>query len=106
MKTMKTFLYLLFFLSIANSVSAQNKSIQIIEDTVNFSRGDAKYSGTLSRPADMAKYPLVILISGMGMQDRDWTFAGGKYKMAKKITEYLNQKGIAVYRYDDRGYGK
>ena len=106
MKTMKTFLYILFFLSIANSVSAQNNSIQIKVDSLSFSRGEAKYSGTLSRPLNMDKYPLVILISGMGMQDRDWAFAGGKYKMAKEITEYLNQKGIAVYRYDDRGYGK
>ncbi len=49
---------------------------------------------------------MVILVSGMGMQDRDWSFMGGKYKIAKIITENLNQKGIAVYRYDDRGYGK
>ncbi len=103
---MKTCLLFLFFLSITISVCAQNESIRIIEDSISFSRDEAMYSGTLSRPADMDTYPLVILISGMGMQDRDWTFAGGKYKMAKEITGYLNQKGIAVYRYDDRGYGK
>jgi pimeloyl-ACP methyl ester carboxylesterase len=103
---MKKFLPILFFLTLAVSGSAQNTSIQIIEDSVNFFNGDIKYSGTLSRPADMEKYPLVILVSGMGMQDRDWTFAGGKYRMAKVITDYLNQNGIAVYRYDDRGYGK
>ena len=103
---MKTFLQILFLLSLAVSVSAQIKSIQTIEDSVNFYNGETKYSGTLSRPADMEKYPLVILISGMGMQDRDWTFAGGKYKMAKEMTDYLNQNGIAVYRYDDRGFGQ
>ena len=106
MRTIKTCQHFLFFLSITISVCAQNESIQIIEDSISFSRGEAKYSGTLSRPAELDTYPLVILISGMGMQDRDWTFAGGKYKIAKEITEHLNQKGIAVYRYDDRGYGK
>lgn len=49
---------------------------------------------------------MVILISGMGMQDRDWSFMGGKYKIAKNIADYLNQNGIAVYRYDDRGFGQ
>jgi hypothetical protein len=103
---MKIILQILFFLIIAVSVSAQNASNKIIEDSLNFINGDTEYSGTLSRPAHMEKYPLVILVSGMGMQDRDWTFAGGKYKMAKAISDHLNQHGIAVYRYDDRGFGK
>ena len=106
MRTIKKYLYFLLYFIITTSVCAQNESIQIIEDSLSFSRGEAIYSGTLSRPANLDTYPLVILISGMGMQDRDWTFAGGKYKMAKEITAYLNQKGIAVYRYDDRGHGK
>jgi len=103
---MKTILQILSFLSIAVSVNAQNYPIQIIEDSVSFFNSETIYSGTLSKPANIEKCPLVILVSGMGMQDRDWTFAGGKYKMAKEITDYLNQSGIAVYRYDDRGFGK
>lgn len=87
-------------------VDAQNAVNKIQEDTISFTRGDATYSGTLSKPSGEGVFPLVIMISGTGHQDRDWAFAKGKYKLAKVISDYLNQNGIAVYRYDDRGYGK
>ncbi len=76
------------------------------EEEVSFNNGDAIYSGTLSLPEQEGVYPLVILVSGMGPQDRDWSFMGGKYRMAKIIAGYLNQHDIAVYRYDDRGFKK
>ena len=77
----------------------------IVEESVDFTRGDAVYSGTLSKPAGEGKFPVVILVSGMGPQNRDWSF-GKNYKLAKMFADYLNKNGIAVYRYDDRGFGK
>lgn len=97
---------LLFSVCFISLINAQEISTDIIEDSISFTRGEVTYSGTFSKPEGEGPFPLVILVSGMGMQDRDWSFIGGKYKVAKIIAEDFNQKGIAVYRYDDRGYGK
>ena len=75
-------------------------------EEVSFTSGDAVFSGTLSLPEASGPYPGVVLISGMGQQDRDWSFVGGKYTFAKGIADHLTAKGIAVLRYDDRGHGK
>ena len=72
-------LSLLLSLCLISLGRAQGNSIKIIEDTISFTRGEATYSGTFSKPAGEGPYPLVILSSGMGMQDRDWSFMGGKY---------------------------
>jgi len=82
-------------------VHAQNHS-----EEVTFTSGDAVFSGTLTFPEGSGPHPAVVMISGMGQQDRDWSFVGGKYKLAKGIADHLTAKGIAVLRYDDRGHGK
>jgi len=87
-------------------VFSQEAERSIKEEELTFQSNDAVYSGTLSMPAEKGVYPVVILLSGTGPQDRDWSFNRGTYKMAKKITEHLNKNGIAVYRFDDRGVGK
>ena len=96
---------LLFLLSLFAfcQVKAQ-ESVAVIEEAVTFSGSEAVYSGTLSRPAGKGPFPLVILVSGMGLQDRDWTFIKGKYQLAKMLSDSLNRQGIAVLRYDDRGH--
>jgi pimeloyl-ACP methyl ester carboxylesterase len=106
MKTKINILSILLVINLVSLLNAQNITSGISEDSISITRGDVTYSGTFSKPAGEGSYPLVILVSGMGMQDRDWSFMGGKYKIAKIISEYLNQNGIAVYRYDDRGFGK
>ena len=82
-------------------VYAQNHSKE-----VTFTSGDAVFSGTLAFPEGSGPYPAVVMISGMGQQDRDWSFVGGKYKFAKGIADHFTARGIAVLRYDDRGHGK
>ncbi|MPM04645.1 hypothetical protein SDC9_50924 [bioreactor metagenome] len=99
---MKTIVLLSVLLAFSGMQSFAEVRMSWVEE-VTFSRGDAVYSGTLSMPAREGVYPLVIMVSGMGPQDRDWTF-GKKYKMAKIIADSLNQHGIAVLRYDDRGF--
>lgn len=106
MKTIKNVLLVLLLSGLLKSAAGQENSMFQAEEEISFSSGDAVFSGTLSKPSGKENYPLVILVSGMGPQDRDWSFAAGKYKMAKIITTYLNNNGIAVYRYDDRGFGK
>lgn len=58
-------------------------------------------AGTLTLPAGNGKFPIVILISGSGPQDRDEALFG--HKPFFLIADYLTRKGIAVLRYDDRG---
>jgi len=105
MKTQKNIIVALLMMSISIMAIGQNSQTGVKEESISFSRGDATYSGTLSKPDGEGKFPLVIMVSGMGPQDRDWSFSKGKYKLAKIMTDYLNKNGIAVYRYDDRGFG-
>lgn len=60
--------------------------------------------GTLTKPNSGTKFPVVILITGSGPQDRDETI--GMHKSFWVIADYLTKQGIAVLRFDDRGVGK
>ena len=86
--------------------SFQCMAQDVLVENLDFSNKEIKYSGVFSKPSGDGPFPVVILLSGMGLQTRDWSFAGGKYKMAKVIADFLNKEGIAVYRFDDRGYGE
>lgn len=63
-----------------------------------------RLSGTLTTPKDASKSPVVILISGSGPQDRDESLMG--HRPFFVLADYLTRNGIAVLRYDDRGYGR
>lgn len=61
-------------------------------------------AGTLTVPPGDGPFPAVILISGSGPQDRDetvWT-----HRPFAVIADHLSRNGIAVLRYDDRGFGE
>ena len=78
-----------------------------IVEEVSFKNEEAQttLSGTLTLPFDAnGKYPAVVLISGSGPQNRDGEWMGHKPFLI--IADYLTRKGIAVLRYDDRGFGK
>lgn len=64
---------------------------------------DYDFKGTLTLPSKEGKYPCVILITGSGLQNRDEEVFG--HKPFKVIADYLTKNGIAVFRYDDRGWG-
>ncbi len=61
-------------------------------------------NGTLTLPTKEGKFPVVILISGSGPQNRDEELLGHKPFLV--ISDYLTRNGIGVMRYDDRGTGK
>lgn len=75
-------------------------------EQIYFNNPDAniKLAGTLSLPAKKGKFPAVILISGSGPQDRNETIFDHKPFLV--IADHLTKNGIAVLRYDDRGFGK
>jgi alpha/beta superfamily hydrolase len=72
-------------------------------EEVIFKNGNAgiMLSGTLSLPAKEGNYPVAILISGSGPQNRDEELMGHKPFLV--IADYLTKNGFAVLRYDDRG---
>ena len=74
------------------------------EVTIENSGAGLKLSGTLTLPAQDGKYPVVVLISGSGAQNRDEEVFGHKPFLV--LSDYLTRKGIGVLRYDDRGTGK
>ena len=49
-------------------------------------------------------FPLVIMVSGSGAQDRDCEILG--HRPFWVLADHLGRNGIASYRYDDRGVGK
>lgn len=61
-------------------------------------------AGTLNLPKKEGVFPVVILISGSGPQNRDEELFGHKPFLV--LSDYLTTNGIAVLRYDDRGVGK
>lgn len=64
---------------------------------------NVKLTGTLTLPPGDGKFPVVLLISGSGSQDRDSTIAGHHPFLV--LSDYLTRRGIAVLRVDDRGVG-
>ncbi|MDJ1503341.1 alpha/beta hydrolase family protein [Xanthocytophaga agilis] len=63
-----------------------------------------KLAGTLTLPQTGTAFPVVILISGSGPQDRDETLFAHKPFLV--LADYLTKQGFAVLRVDDRGVGK
>ena len=94
-------LFASLFLGIQASQS-QNKPY--MEEEIIFKNGGITLGGTLTLPNVKGKHPAIILISGSGAQNRDSDLLG--FKIFKLIAEHLTSKGIAVFRYDDRGVGK
>jgi hypothetical protein len=65
-----------------------------------------KISGSFIIPEyeKSSSFPLVILVSGSGAQDRDCEILG--HRPFWVLADHLGRNGIASYRYDDRGVGK
>lgn len=72
--------------------------------TFKNSKAGISLAGTLTLPKKKGKYPVVVLISGSGPQNRNEELLGHKPFLV--ISDYLTRNGIGVLRYDDRGVGK
>lgn len=67
------------------------------------SQSGGEIAGTLTFPSGKSNYPIIILISGSGAQNRNSeVFA---HKPFLIIADHLTRNGYAVFRYDDRGVG-
>jgi pimeloyl-ACP methyl ester carboxylesterase len=66
--------------------------------------GKIELAGTLTLPHSKNKFPTAILITGSGPQNRDEEFM--THKPFLVLADHLTKSGIAVLRYDDRGFGQ
>ena len=71
------------------------------EVTVENVEAGVTLAGTLTTPKGDGPYPLAILVSGSGKQNRNSEILGHKSFLV--ISDYLTRAGVAVIRYDDRG---
>jgi len=71
------------------------------EVTFRNEKANIKLAGTLTMPQQEGNFPVVVLITGSGPQNRDEELLGHKPFLV--LSDYLTRNGIAVLRYDDRG---
>ncbi len=62
-----------------------------------------KLAGTLTLPKGEGPFPVALLITGSGPQDRNESLLGHQPFLI--LADYLTRQGIAVLRVDDRGVG-
>lgn len=89
-----------------NRPQVPKKPYPYVEEEVVFENTKANLvlAGTFTRPLGSEKFPVVILISGSGRHDRDGSIP--THKPFLVLSDYLTRKGIAVLRFDDRGFGE
>jgi pimeloyl-ACP methyl ester carboxylesterase len=76
------------------------------EEEITFSNDQARVSlaGTLTLPPGPGPFPAAVLICGSGPHDRDESIVGHRPFLV--LADHLTRKGIAVLRFDKRGFGK
>ena len=74
-------------------------------DSVEYNNppGTVHLGATLTYPARGGPFPVAVLITGSGIQDRDETIFG--HRPFAVIADYLTRRGYAVLRVDDRTAG-
>lgn len=77
---------------------------KISDHIVHNAAADVNLAGTLTMPTGDGPYPLAVLVSGSGRQDRNSKILG--HEPFLLLSDYLTRSGIAVLRYDDRGVGE
>jgi pimeloyl-ACP methyl ester carboxylesterase len=82
------------------------KPFPYLEEEVIYENKEAKITltGTLTLPSKEGNFPVVLLITGSGPQDRNETVFGHHPFLV--LADYLTRQGIAVLRVDDRGVGR
>lgn len=74
------------------------------EITIKNKKGKVDLAGTLTLPSNDGEYPVVVLISGSGPQDRNSEIFGHKPFLV--WADHLAKNGIGTFRYDERGIGQ
>jgi alpha/beta superfamily hydrolase len=90
----------------ANRPQEPNPPFNYYREEVVFKneKDNIELAGTLTLPDNKETYPIVILVSGSGPQNRNGEILGHKPFLV--IADYFAKNGIGVLRYDDRGVAK
>ncbi len=99
----------------ADSCAKQNTDFYLYERAKNMSYREEEVSyqnkaanitlsGALTLPQAEGPFPVVLLISGMGPNNRDYDTCGHKLFLA--LADHLTNRELAVLRVDKRGVGK
>jgi uncharacterized protein len=83
------------------SVDRSHALYDALEVKFTNEKANVTLAGTLTVPKNTTNYPVAILVSGSGPQNRDEELMGQKPFL--RIADYLSSHGVAVLRYDDRG---
>jgi uncharacterized protein len=77
-------------------------------EAVTIPAGDHTLAGTLTVPRSAgAAVPAVVTITGSGPEDRDESLPNVPgYAIFRQVADTLGRRGIAVLRFDDRGFGQ
>lgn len=109
---MKTYLLLFLALFLSNSGLCQSTlnrpqtptpPFYYNSEDVTFTnvKDSVTLAGTLTFPKEGSNFPVAVLITGSGAQNRNEEIMG--HKLFWVLADYLTKQGIAVLRYDDRG---
>ncbi len=95
--------YLDFYESAESAEAEYSLPEGLVEKTVTIGEGtDYPLEGTLTYPEGGTDLPAVVLVHGIGNNDRDQTALATK--MFRDLANGLAERGIAVLRYDKRTY--
>jgi pimeloyl-ACP methyl ester carboxylesterase len=76
----------------------------VAEEVTFDSAPGVRLAGTLTLPPGKGPFPAAVMITGSGAQDRDETIVG--HKPFAVWADALTRRGVAVLRWDDRGFAK
>lgn len=79
-------------------------SYNVVDTTYFNADKSIQFGATLTYPKENKRYPVMLMITGSGQQDRDESLFD--HKPFAIIADYLAKQGYAVLRVDDRGAGK
>lgn len=93
--------YLDFYESVKSAEENYTLPEGLVEETVKIGEGtDYPLEGVITYPEGGSNLPAVVLVHGVGNNDRDQTALGTK--MFRDLANGLASQGIAVLRYDKR----
>lgn len=96
-----------YYLPVLDSIAplqVEAEAVPYLEEEVTFDNGDITLAGTLTLPEGDGPFPVVVLMTGSGPQDRDEMVVLG-FRTFAVLADGLAREGVAVLRYDDRGVG-
>ena len=85
------------------TLEPKQESVLYRREEVAFANLETNLAGDLTFPDGDGPYPAIVFISGSGGQDRDSNFFG--FKFFEVLLRHIIPLGVAVLRFDDRGFG-